>query len=128
MAQAKSRKKKQTSRTSTGADRASSQRSRSRSSTPGQGRPRSGADMTREPDVEVGATAKVRKLRFKSKPKTDVRAHGRAEIGDLSGSERENLPDEVEPGVTYRDVRVGWRAAEWVDMPGEDGETTDDGR
>jgi hypothetical protein len=21
---------------------------------------------------------------------------------------RENLPDEVEPGTTYRDVRVGW--------------------
>jgi hypothetical protein len=28
-----------------------------------------------------------------------------------SGSERENLPEEVEPGVTYRDVRIRWRAA-----------------
>ena len=27
-----------------------------------------------------------------------------------SRAERENLPDEVEPGVTYRNVRVGWRA------------------
>jgi hypothetical protein len=27
-----------------------------------------------------------------------------------SHTERENLPDEVEPGVTYRDVRVRWRA------------------
>jgi hypothetical protein len=28
-----------------------------------------------------------------------------------SHTERENLPDEVEPGVTYRDVHVRWRAA-----------------
>ena len=27
-----------------------------------------------------------------------------------SRAKRENLPDEVEPGVTYRNVRVGWRA------------------
>ena len=27
-----------------------------------------------------------------------------------SRAERENLPDEVEPGVTCRNVRVGWRA------------------
>ena len=28
-----------------------------------------------------------------------------------SGSERENLPDELEEGVTYRDFAVRWRAA-----------------
>jgi hypothetical protein len=28
-----------------------------------------------------------------------------------SGSERHNLLEEVEPGETYRDVRVRWRAA-----------------
>jgi hypothetical protein len=35
----------------------------------------------------------------------------RAEVDTVSGSERHNLPDEIEPGVTYRDVRVRWRAA-----------------
>jgi hypothetical protein len=36
---------------------------------------------------------------------------GHGELQTASGSERKNLPDEVEPGVTYRDVRVRWRAA-----------------
>jgi hypothetical protein len=34
----------------------------------------------------------------------------RVEAEGGSHTERENLPDEVEPGVTYRDVRVRWRA------------------
>ena len=34
-----------------------------------------------------------------------------------SHTERENLPDEVEPRVTYRDVRVRWRAAAKLKAP-----------
>jgi hypothetical protein len=59
-----------------------------------------------QPDIQIGAVVSAKRLRFKSKPKTEVRVTG--EGG--SRSERENLPDEVEPGVTYRDVRVGWLA------------------
>jgi hypothetical protein len=33
------------------------------------------------------------------------------EVEAGSATERENLPDEVEPEVTYRDVRVRWHAA-----------------
>jgi hypothetical protein len=33
----------------------------------------------------------------------------------VSGSKREKLPDEVEPGITYTDVRVRWRAAAKID-------------
>jgi hypothetical protein len=73
------------------------------------------------PDIEVGAQVKARKLRFRSKPETEAEFHGgtrirsdeRVEDVELeteSGSERHNLPDEVEPGVTYRDVEVGWSA------------------
>lgn len=74
------------------------------------------------PDVEIGAAARARKLRFGKKPRVEVTTRSHVEVhpdladeiqiegdGD-SMSERENLPDEVEPGVTYRDVRVGWRA------------------
>ncbi len=74
------------------------------------------------PDVEIGAVARARKLRFAKKPRVDVTTRSHVEVhpdladevriereGD-SMSERENLPDEVQPGVTYRDVRVGWRA------------------
>ncbi len=34
-----------------------------------------------------------------------------------SHTERENLPDEVEPRVTYRDVRVRWRAGAKLKAP-----------
>jgi hypothetical protein len=75
-----------------------------------------------EPDVEIGAVVKAKRLRFNKTPKTDVqfetekKADARIEealpqIETASGSKRENLPDEVEPGVTYRDVHVRWGAA-----------------
>lgn len=76
------------------------------------------------PDVEIGARVKAKKLRFRSKPETDVDFHGevrererRSEIESGSGSERHNLPEEVEPGVTYRDVRVSWTAAARIHDP-----------
>ena len=86
-----------------------------------------------EPDVEIGARAKARKLRFKRKPKTKVEFEGstrvrsdkRMEEIDIesdSWSERRNLPDEVEPGVTYRDVEVGWAAGARAVMPEEEEE------
>ncbi|HYI79620.1 MAG TPA: hypothetical protein VEW67_02020 [Thermoleophilaceae bacterium] len=69
------------------------------------------------PDVEIGASVKADSLRFRKKPKTEVELHGevvepdrRHDVDTSSGSERENLPDEVEPGVTYRDVSVRWHA------------------
>jgi hypothetical protein len=81
-------------------------------------------DRIERPDVEIGAAARAKKLRFKRRPETEVEVHGeshvderladeleRAEIETASGSERHNLPEEIEPGVTYRDVRVRWRAA-----------------
>jgi hypothetical protein len=82
-----------------------------------------GRDAPGEPDVEIGAAASAKKLRFRRKPKVEVKTHAdheidprvreeleRVEAEGGSHSERENLPDEVEPGVTYRDVRVRWRA------------------
>ena len=78
-------------------------------------------ESERPPDIEVGATAKARKLRFRRKPETKVEFRGgtrvrtdegieEIELDTESGSERRNLPEEVEPGVTYRDVEIGWAA------------------
>jgi hypothetical protein len=64
----------------------------------------------REPDVEIAAIVRADELRFECKPEVVVRA---AE----SVSARENLPDEVEPGVTYRDVAVAWRVAARLSDP-----------
>ena len=54
------------------------------------------------PDIEAGATVRAKKLRFGREPESDVRWAGDAR----SATERENLPPDVEPGVTYRDVEV----------------------
>ncbi len=75
-------------------------------------------DRIEHPDVEIGASVKAKRLRFQTQPRTDVEVHGEIaapdrheEIETTSGSERRNLPDEVEPGEDYRDVDVAWRAA-----------------
>lgn len=95
----------------------------------------------RRADVAIGAAARARKLRFKRKPKTEVKFRERVEVdGRLADAldenlderlevesdsltKRENLPEEVEPGVTYRDVRVGWVAGARIrtDRPPDDG-------
>ncbi len=82
-------------------------------------------DRVEDADVEIGASVKAKRLRFREKPKTRVELHGElhepkgdGELETASGSERQNLPDEVEPGITYRDVRVHWRAAARLGEPG----------
>jgi hypothetical protein len=87
----------------------------------------------RPPDIEIGAKATARKLRFRRKPRTNVEFQGgtrvrtderveEIELETESGSERRNLPEEVEPGVIYRDVEVGWAAQARVVIPDEDDE------
>jgi hypothetical protein len=69
-------------------------------------------ERDREPplaDVEIGAAVRAQRLRFKKVPETEVEFEHDPDGESDSHTERENLPDEVEPGVTYRDVRVRWR-------------------
>jgi len=65
----------------------------------------------REPDVEMRAAARAEEVRFECKPDVEVRAYSDSPASAESASSRENLPDEVEPGVTYRDIAVSWRVA-----------------
>lgn len=78
-------------------------------------------------DLEIGATAKADAIRFEKKPETEVRFRGDSIEQTQSGSRRENLPDEVESGVTYRNVRVGWRAAAWVENAVDENEKLEGG-
>jgi hypothetical protein len=73
--------------------------------------------MEREPDVEIAAALRAREVRFECKPEVRVVAYGDSAISAESISERENLPDELEPGVTYRDFAVRWRAAARLEDP-----------
>jgi hypothetical protein len=92
-----------------------------------------------EPDIEIGAVARARRLRFRRKPETEVKFEGRTrvrsddriedvELETDSHSERRNLPDEVEPGVTYRDVEVGWIAQARAKMSEDEEEDEGEGR
>ena len=63
------------------------------------------------PAIELTATVKADELRFKEFPETDVRFFGEPDHRSSSSSARTNLPDEVEPGTTYRDVRLDYRLA-----------------
>jgi hypothetical protein len=65
----------------------------------------------REPDVEIAAAVRADEVRFERKPEVDVAVSGDSPATAESTSERENLPDELEPGVTYRDFAVRWRVA-----------------
>jgi hypothetical protein len=55
-------------------------------------------------------SVKARQLKFGRVPETRVWFEGDPGERSSSETERQNLPEEVEPGVTYRDVRVRWNA------------------
>jgi hypothetical protein len=65
----------------------------------------------REPDVEIAAVVRAEELRLECKPDVDVVAYADSPAEAESVSERENLPDELEPGVTYRNFEIRWRVA-----------------
>jgi hypothetical protein len=65
----------------------------------------------RAPDIEFTSSIKADELRFEEVPETEVRFHGDPDHESGSGSDRSNLPERVEEGVTYRTVRVDYRLA-----------------
>jgi len=62
-----------------------------------------------DPDIEIGARVRAKSVRFEEAPDTETRFVGDYDAETLH--ERENLPDEVEPGETYRDVEVRWHTS-----------------
>src|SRR5688572_27555 len=73
--------------------------------------------MDREPDVEMSFSVRAEELRFECEPHVDVVACADSPATAELQSERENLPDEIEPGATYRNVALRWRAAAWLGDP-----------
>jgi hypothetical protein len=70
-------------------------------------------------DVDVFTAATARELKFGAVPRVKVWFEGEPAGRSSSESERENLPDEVKPDVTYRDVRVAWRARSRIVHPAD---------
>lgn len=71
--------------------------------------------MDREPDLEIAAAIRADELRFECKPEVHVVVHSDSPASVQGVSERDNLPDELERGVTYRNFAIRWRAAAWLD-------------
>ena len=73
--------------------------------------------MRPEPDVEITALVRADELRFECTPHVDVRVRAESPVDAERVSDRENLPDEVEPNKTYRDVHIRWGAAARLRSP-----------
>lgn len=77
-------------------------------------------EREREPDVEMSAKVRAKELRFEYKPEVRIGAYANSPADAEHVSERHNLPDDVEPGVTYRDIEVRWRLAARLEDPPPD--------
>ena len=70
-------------------------------------------------DVEVLTGVRAKSLRFGRVPETKLTFSGEPAERSSSKTERENLPEEVEAGVTYRDVKVRWQARSRILHPAD---------
>jgi hypothetical protein len=62
-----------------------------------------------EPDLSITARVTADSLRFEKVPNPKVEFTGQPRRDTVWQSERENLPEQVQPGVTYRNVGVTLR-------------------
>jgi hypothetical protein len=85
-------------------------------------------DRPENPDIKLIADVNARELSFEDVPETEVRFPGDPERESISGTERENLPEEVEPGVTYRNPRVRLQIASALTDPELRERLDEDGR
>ena len=61
------------------------------------------------PAIEVGGSARAKRVRFEKTPDTHVRYRGQFSAEEVH--ERENLPERVEAETDYTDVRVRWHTS-----------------
>ncbi len=82
----------------------------------------------RRPDLDFFTSVKAKEVTFGKVPeKRKVTYYGEPGHETDAVVERENIPEEPEEGVTYRDVKVDWSVEQWVVHPaeGEDFEAED---
>lgn len=72
---------------------------------------REGTGKPQNPDIAFGADVRMRELCFEEVPDPEVRFRGSTKRNSVWGSRRENLPDEVQEGVVYRNAGVRLRIA-----------------
>jgi hypothetical protein len=60
-------------------------------------------------DLVITANVRARELRFEVVPNTNVKFPGKPDRQTVWDAKRENLPETVEPGVTYRNIGIRLR-------------------
>jgi hypothetical protein len=63
------------------------------------------------PDIALDAGVRMRELHFEEVPDPEVCFQGNTKRNSVWGSRRENLPDEVQNGVIYRNASIRLRIA-----------------
>ena len=66
-----------------------------------------GTGKPANPDIALDAGVKMGELCFEKVPDPEVDFRGNTRRNSVWKSRRENLPDEVQEGVTYRDAGSG---------------------
>jgi hypothetical protein len=71
--------------------------------------PRAAEEPGAEPDLSIDAHVTADSLRFEKVPDPKVEFTGKPRRDTVWQSERENLPQQVQPGVTYRNIGITLR-------------------
>ncbi len=72
----------------------------------------------RRPDLDFSTSVKAKEVKFGRVPeKRKVTYYGEPDHETEVEVERENIPEEPEAGVTYRDVKVEWSVAQRIIHP-----------
>jgi hypothetical protein len=77
----------------------------------------------RRPDLDFFTSVEAKELTFGRVPEKKVRYYGEPDHETEVEVELENIPEEPEAGVTYRDVKVNWSVLQRIVHPtdAEDG-------
>ena len=70
-----------------------------------------GVGKPENPDIALDANVRMRELHFMEVPDPRVDFRGSTRRNSVWGSRRENLPDEVQNGVIYRNASIRLRIA-----------------
>ncbi len=70
-----------------------------------------GTGNPRNPDIAFDAEVRMRELHLEEVPDPEVRFRGSTTRNSVWESSRENLPDEVQEGIVYRNSGVRLRIA-----------------
>ena len=73
-----------------------------------------GTGEPQNPDIALNANVRMRELYFDRAPNPQVRFRGNTERTSVWESRRENLPEEVQEGVIYHNVKARLRIASEV--------------